>query len=395
MSTEPSQPLVAIRILVYNHAPFLRDCLNGIVMQETTFPFIAVVHDDVSTDGSTEIIREYEEKYPDIIKPIYETENQYSKRDGSLKRIMNEACKGYRYHALCEGDDYWTDPHKLQKQVSYMEAHPECMMCVCHGAVSCRGKEHVSEDDYRLLNHWPHPGTQERDIDLKELSEKDGRYLLTAGVVYRASLREQYPAEFMTLPFGDTPLKLLAAIRGTIHYFADSMVVYRFLSSEGAATAKAESKPVEHFHDIPWRQVVDMYVAADRCSEGKYSDIFRVAAVRKALELAGYYPHLQGEMVKEWKDIFLYDYLEGAPEYHREHSKDAVSSFILKALYRPHYPIRKALYLLNPALLPHCTPIEDGAVFRYGKRDVFSYTWTEDEFCFYFFGRKIYSHKMH
>ena len=118
-------PLVSIWCLVYNHEPYLRQCLDGFVMQNTNFKFEAIVHDDVSTDSSAAIIREYAEKYPDIIKPIFETENQYSKRDGSLERIMHEACKG-KYIAICEGDDYWIDPLKLQKQVDYLLNHEDC-----------------------------------------------------------------------------------------------------------------------------------------------------------------------------------------------------------------------------------------------------------------------------
>lgn len=116
-------PLVSIRCLVYNHEPYLRQCLDGFVMQQTTFPFEAIIHDDASTDGSAAIIGEYAEKYPDIIKPIYETENQYSKHDGSLTRSLDAAMHpGSKYVALCEGDDYWTDPNKLQMQVDVMEA---------------------------------------------------------------------------------------------------------------------------------------------------------------------------------------------------------------------------------------------------------------------------------
>lgn len=125
------KPFVAIQCFVYNHESFLRDCFEGFVMQQTNFPFVAIVHDDASTDGSAAIIREYEEKYPDIIKPIYEKENQYSKRDGSLERIMNVAidATGAKYVAMCEGDDYWTDSLKLQKQVDFMEANPEYGLC--------------------------------------------------------------------------------------------------------------------------------------------------------------------------------------------------------------------------------------------------------------------------
>lgn len=129
MNKQTNLPLiVSIRCLAYNHEKFIRETLDGFVMQKTNFRFEAIVHDDASNDGTAGIIREYAEKYPDIIKPIYETENLYSKKDGSLTKIMNEACKG-KYIAMCEGDDYWTDPYKLQKQVDFLESHTDYVMC--------------------------------------------------------------------------------------------------------------------------------------------------------------------------------------------------------------------------------------------------------------------------
>ena len=127
-----NQPLVAIRTLVYNHSPFLRDYFEGIIMQQTNFPFIAVIHDDCSTDGSTEIIHEYAARYPDIIRPIYEEVNCYQNGDWKQVEIkMQAACNNAKYIAFCEGDDYWTDPLKLQKQVDVLEQHPEYIFC-CH-----------------------------------------------------------------------------------------------------------------------------------------------------------------------------------------------------------------------------------------------------------------------
>lgn len=122
---QTQHPLVAIKCLVFNHEPYLRECLDGFVMQQTDFPFVAIVHDDASTDRSADIIREYAERYPGIICPIYETENQYSK--GTLGRVMDAAVDATdaKYIALCEGDDYWTAPHKLQKQVDFLESHPD------------------------------------------------------------------------------------------------------------------------------------------------------------------------------------------------------------------------------------------------------------------------------
>ena len=117
--------LVSIQCITYNHESYIRHCLDGFVMQKTNFRFEVIVHDDASTDNTVEIIRQYVEKYPDIIKPIYEKENQYSKIgfDG-IFRIMNEHSKG-KYIAICEGDDYWIDPFKLQKQVDFLENHTE------------------------------------------------------------------------------------------------------------------------------------------------------------------------------------------------------------------------------------------------------------------------------
>ena len=149
--------IVTIKCLVYNHEPYLRDCLDGFVMQQTNFPFVAIVHDDASTDGSAAIIREYEEKYPDIIKPIYETENQYSKHDGSVGRIMDVAidATGAKYVAMCEGDDYWTDPLKLQRQVDFMEENPECGLCYTDYSKCNLGGELIEDSHYMKSGNQP------------------------------------------------------------------------------------------------------------------------------------------------------------------------------------------------------------------------------------------------
>ena len=128
MINEKQQPLVSICCLVYNHEPYLRECFDGFMMQKTNFDFEVLVHDDASTDNSASIIREYETKYPDIFKPIYQTENQYSKGVKVSATFNFPRTKG-KYIAMCEGDDYWTDPLKLQKQVDFLETHPDYAMC--------------------------------------------------------------------------------------------------------------------------------------------------------------------------------------------------------------------------------------------------------------------------
>ena len=124
-----SEPvMVSIICLTYNHSKYIRDCLEGFICQKTNYRFEAIVHDDASFDDTQSVICDYAEKYPEIIKPILEKENQYSKRDGSLQRIINNELRG-KYVALCEGDDYWIDPLKLQKQVDFLENNPEYGMC--------------------------------------------------------------------------------------------------------------------------------------------------------------------------------------------------------------------------------------------------------------------------
>ena len=122
-------PLVSVCCITYNHASFIRKCLDGFLMQQTDFPIEILIHDDCSTDGTTEIIREYEAKYPDLIFPLYEEENQYSMGGAGKMDLYNYTRARGKYIAYCEGDDYWTDPLKLQKQVDFMEANPDYSVC--------------------------------------------------------------------------------------------------------------------------------------------------------------------------------------------------------------------------------------------------------------------------
>lgn len=132
--------------MTYNQDEYIRSCLEGFVMQKTNFPFVAVIHDDASTDNTASIILEYASKYPAIIKPYIEKENQWSKHDGSLGRIMDSLTTHSKYIAFCEGDDYWTDPYKLQKQVDLLESDENIKLvytsyeCVGHNGDTIKRK---------------------------------------------------------------------------------------------------------------------------------------------------------------------------------------------------------------------------------------------------------------
>ncbi|MBO5525711.1 MAG: glycosyltransferase [Clostridia bacterium] len=119
-----SKPLVSIQCIAFNHENYISQCLDGMLSQETTFPFEIIVHDDASTDNTATIIRQYALRYPKIIRPIYEVSNQYSKGDGSLSKILSENIKG-TYIACCEADDYWCDDQKLQKQFDFLESNKD------------------------------------------------------------------------------------------------------------------------------------------------------------------------------------------------------------------------------------------------------------------------------
>lgn len=122
--------LVSIRCVTYNQENYIDKCLEGIVKQKTNFRFEAYVHDDASTDKTSDVVEKYAKNFPNIIKPYIEKNNIYSKKDGSFKRTTwNPDYLTGKYLALCEGDDYWTDPYKLQKQVDFLESHPEYGMC--------------------------------------------------------------------------------------------------------------------------------------------------------------------------------------------------------------------------------------------------------------------------
>ena len=213
-----SSPIVSISCLVYNHSRFLRECLDGFVMQKTDFPFEAIVHDDASTDGSAEIIREYAERYPEIIRPIYEKENVFSKDPSVCSREINKRIRG-KYVAICEGDDYWTDPHKLQRQVDYMEAHPNCSLCF-HRARICY------DDHSQADTVYPPEQRKAEEFTFDALLQEN--FMATNTVMYR---RGAIDSSLGPLPSNIMPLDwfghLMHAYKHDIGFLPPVMSVYR------------------------------------------------------------------------------------------------------------------------------------------------------------------------
>jgi glycosyltransferase involved in cell wall biosynthesis len=211
-------PLVSIQCLVYNHAPYIADCLDGILNQRTNFPFEVVVHEDASTDNSAEIIREYEKKFPLIIKPIYEKENQYSKHN--IRNIINPLLRG-KYVAVCEGDDYWCDSNKLQKQVEFLETHSDYSAC--------------THNTFRtLLRGWFKRGKtlamfekKDKIFDISKISIMDCQYHTSSLVCKRDYFVNRPDFCFAQPGAGDLPLRIFLLMQGKIMRFGDVMSVYR------------------------------------------------------------------------------------------------------------------------------------------------------------------------
>lgn len=266
MSSTDILPLVAIRCIAYNQEAYIRKCLDGFVMQKTNFKYVVVIHDDASLDNTAEIIREYEEKSPDIIIPIYETENQYSKEGNPLGRIMLDAINntGAKYVALCEGDDYWTDPNKLQKQVDFLESHPDYSMCFHRAKIEYEGIQGV-----RILCEQ----VEDRDYSPNELLRD--WYIPTASIVCRKECYDVPLVDSEKFVNGDVILMLKCATLGKIHGFADSMSVYR-VHSAGVSYDKNRQKFysqrfVDHYKCIKKNfPFLDKKVANARISHGYY-----------------------------------------------------------------------------------------------------------------------------
>lgn len=214
--------LVSIICNTYNHEPYIRQCLEGFVMQKTDFAFEVLIHDDASTDKTAEIIREYEAQYPDIIKPIYQTENQYSKKTGIMKTFQIPRVKG-KYIALCEGDDYWIDPLKLQKQVDFMELHPDYGLCYS------KAKTYIQKTSSygRIIGNGK--------STFEELLINNSIPTLTT--MFRESLYHNYISEIgwhNEWRMGDYPIWLYCANKMKVHFIDEVMCVYRVLSNSAS-----------------------------------------------------------------------------------------------------------------------------------------------------------------
>lgn len=211
---------VSVVCLTYNHIGFIAEALESFVRQQTNFPFEVIVHDDASTDGTTEVVKDYAARYPHIIRPVLQDENQWRKGKTLSKTFIYPLIQG-EYVAFCEGDDYWTDPLKLQKQVDALDARPDASVCFHPVTVHWEdGSEPDSEFPSKKYRFY------KDELELSDLLKRN--FIQTNTVMYRWRFQEE-PLDLIPdgiLP-GDWFLHLLHAQKGKILFLPDNMGVYR------------------------------------------------------------------------------------------------------------------------------------------------------------------------
>ncbi|GAB2800188.1 hypothetical protein GCM10027275_52770 [Rhabdobacter roseus] len=213
---------LSVCVPTYNHERYIGQMLDGALSQQTTFPFEIVIGDDGSTDQAPQIIREYADRFPDRIRAYLHAENlgpqtprEFAGRNNVL--FLLKACQG-EYVALCEGDDYWTDPLKLQKQVDFLDKNPD--YAICHHNVRVTYEDGSPE-------HLFNPADQKGTSTIEDLLQ-DRWFMATASLVYRNFFRTDDFADWHhQAAAGDWALVIQLAARGPIKYLPDVMGVYR------------------------------------------------------------------------------------------------------------------------------------------------------------------------
>jgi glycosyltransferase involved in cell wall biosynthesis len=210
--------LVSVCCSTFNHEKFIGHALDGFLMQKTNFAVEFLINDDCSQDKTPEILKEYENRFPGVFNVTYQTENQFSKGLKPFTHLLFPKVNG-KYIALCEGDDYWTDPLKLQKQVDFLTGNEDYSMCFHRCKIVDENNNELESDFFKHL--------KEKDFSGEEILEKWS--IPTASVMFRSVFRNQITerAKNPGYYFGDTPMFLTLLECGKAHCLQDCMSVYR------------------------------------------------------------------------------------------------------------------------------------------------------------------------
>jgi glycosyltransferase involved in cell wall biosynthesis len=207
-----SPPLLSVCLITYNHAKYIREAIDGVLMQKVNFSWELIIADDFSTDGTREIVLEYKEKYPDFIKLILQEKNV-----GPAKNWMDLiTTPSSKYIAYFEGDDYWLSSDKLQKQVDILDARDDISFCFHNNLI-------IDEDDaekVRISNPKQSVVTTIEDII-------DAWYVMTCSIMFRNAFIKELPPWYSNFKSGDYILQLILATHGDVYYIDEIMGCYR------------------------------------------------------------------------------------------------------------------------------------------------------------------------
>lgn len=217
METMENEIMVSVLCIAFNQKRYIRKCLESLVKQKMNFKYEILVHDDASSDGTTEIIREYEMTYPELIYPIYQTENQYSKGN-DVQMIALKMAKG-KYIAVCEGDDFWTADDKLQKQIDFLETHQDYSVCA-HAAYKAFEDDSLSEESFFR------PYFESCTVSTEQVIS--GWNFATNSLMFRRSAIDKLPIPFKgDCENGDYAWLVYLALKGKVFYLDELMSAYR------------------------------------------------------------------------------------------------------------------------------------------------------------------------
>ncbi len=248
--------MVSVICNTFNHERYIAQALESFVTQNTTFVFEVLVHDDASTDNTASIIKEYEARYPEIIKPIYQTENQYSKGVSITASIQIPRAQG-KYIAFCEGDDYWISTEKLQKQVECLEQRPDASWCVCNAINVNRECEKIS--DYNVSE-------QTGEITTEYVIMKDGGFCATSSIMGRAQYLKNEP-EFLRKFHLDMFVQYYLASCGKTICIAEQFAAYR-RETEGSWSSRMKKNKDAYVRHK--RRVIESLKAFDEYTQRQY-----------------------------------------------------------------------------------------------------------------------------
>jgi len=246
-------PLLSVCLITYNHKEYIRQAIDSVLMQKTNFSWELIIADDFSTDGTREIVLEYKEKYPDFIKLILQ-ENNVGAAQNWIDLLMAPKSK---YIAYFEGDDYWTDPLKLQKQVDVLERHPKCIACHHWHKYAIKDESETYIEIPAPKNYgqgyFPKKIGTVRDIFANRLRIK------SRTVMFRNIFREiDFPPEwFMHVAFGDVPLSMILGEYGDFYFIDHPMAVYR--QTEKGLSKAGPQDPTKWYiqHYLNWIAIWD------------------------------------------------------------------------------------------------------------------------------------------